>query len=128
MAEIISFPDPESWVVAFLKGRPERGGRKVGTKAPKTGTRYTRVSRSGGVTKNLVTDSPTILVECFADDTVTASGDARIDRALLLAAARLSDDVTKVTDVGGPSFLPDPDSGLPRYQFVVQLDMRGTAL
>lgn len=128
MAEIIAFRDPETWVVTFLKGRTERADRTVATKAPKTGTRYTRISRTGGASKNLVTDAPTILVECFADDTVTAEADARIDRALLLAAARLSDDVTKTTDVGGPSFLPDPDTNLPRYQFVVQLDLRGTAL
>ncbi|MEQ6899009.1 hypothetical protein [Microbacterium sp. KR10-403] len=75
-----------------------------------------------------MTDSPMILVECFADDGGTAADDAKIDRALLMAAARLSDDVTRVTDVGGPSFLPDPDTNLPRYQFTVQLDMRGTAL
>lgn len=128
MGEVIAFPDPEAWAVQFLKSRTERDGRKVGTKAPKTGTRYTRVSRVGGASRDLVTDSPMILVECFADDGVTAADDAKIDRALLMAAARLSDDVARVQDVGGPSFLPDPDTNLPRYQFTVQLDMRGTAL
>lgn len=128
MTEIIAFPDAESFAVAFLKGRAERSGRDVGTKAPKTGTRYTRVSRSGGVSRDLVTDSATILVECFADDGVTAADDAKIDRALLMASARLSKDVTRVTDVGGVVFLPDPDTNKPRYQFVVQLDLRGAAL
>jgi hypothetical protein len=128
MAEVIAFPPAEKWVVAFLKSRSERDGRKVATKAPSTGTRYTRVSRVGGAARDLVTDSPMILVECFADDGVTAEADVRVDRALMMAAARLSDDVTRVQDVGGPSFLPDPDTHLPRYQFTVQLDMRGTAL
>lgn len=128
MTEVITFPDAEAFVVGFLKSRVERGGRKVATKAPKTGTRYTRVSRVGGSARDLVTDSPLILVECFAGDGVTAADDAKIDRALLMAAARLTDDVTRVQDAGGPSFLPDPDTNLPRYQFTVQLDLRGTAL
>lgn len=128
MAEVIAFPDPEKWVVTFLKSRTERSGRTAATKVPKTGDRYTRISRVGGAARDLVTDSPMILVECFAADGVTAADDAKIDRALLMASARLSDDVTRVIDVGGPSFLPDPDTNLPRYQFTVQLDMRGTAL
>lgn len=133
MVEVIAFPDAESFSVAFLKAQfTERDiATRVGTKLPKAHTAadsFVRVSRSGGVSRDIVTDSPMILVECFGPDTVTASDTAKVTRALMLAAARLSDEVTRVQDSGGVAFLPDPDTGQPRYQFVVALDLRGSAI
>lgn len=133
MVEVIEFPDAETLAVAFLKGqytaRSVTGG--VGTKLPKNHgltDSFTRVSRVGGDTRDLVTDSPRLLIECFGPSTVAASDRAKITRALMLASARLTDTVTKATEGGGVAFLPDPDTNQARYQFVVQLDLRGVAI
>lgn len=131
MPEVIAFPDVEKFTVAFLKAQfTDRSiDVKVGTKVPKTmPDQFVRVSRTGGTSKNLVTDGATVLVECFGHDTVAPSDTARVARALLLAAGRLTDDVTRAVDGGGIAFNPDPDTNLPRYQFLVQLDMKGFAL
>lgn len=131
MVEVIAFRDAEAFTRSFLKAQLSARGDTVavGTKIPATRPdRFIRLSRVGGGARDLVTDSPRILVECFALDTVAASDLAKVARALLLAAARLSDGVTKATDGGDVAFLPDPDTNQPRYQFVVQLDLRGTAI
>lgn len=133
MVEVIAFRDVEGFAVSFLKAQFASRGlvSKVGTKLPgkhSSSDAFVRVSRSGGVARDLVTDSPTVLVECFGADTVSASNLATVARALLLASARLTDTVTRATDGGGVAFLPDPDTNQPKYQFLVQLDIRGTAI
>ena len=130
MAEVIVSPDVEALVVAFLKS--EYAARdilaQVGTKVRSGWTAYTRVSRIGGGMRDIAYDSPRMLFECYADDTVTASDLARVTRALILAWSRIADTVTRVQDGGDTSFLPDPDTNKPRYQFVAQLDVKGSAI
>lgn len=131
MAEVIGFPDAEGLAVAFMKA--EYSGRgvaaKVATKRPKTmPAMFTRVSRVGGDPRDLVTDSPMLLFECYGDSTVSAEHLAKVTRALALAAARLRDDVTRVQSVGGLGFNPDPDTNQARYQFTVQWDLRGESI
>lgn len=127
MTEIIKFPDGESFLVGLLK--PRVTPVKVATRVPKGHTindKLVRVSRTGGPSVDIITDGGTYLVEAFAatdGDAFDLCADAR---AVALAAARLSDRVRRVSDGGGPAYLPDPDSGQPKYQFMVQLNMRGT--
>ncbi|WP_193510481.1 hypothetical protein [Cryobacterium sp. BB736] len=135
MVEVIDFPDAEEVAKEFLRAeytaRSVDSPNAVGTKLPKNHTTddlFTRVSRVGGESRDLVTDSPRLLVECFGPSTVAASDRAKITRALMLASARLTKKVTRATEGGGVAFLPDPDTNQPRYQFVVQLDLRGVAI
>jgi hypothetical protein len=131
MVEVIKFADDEAFTVSFLRTEFAARGiiAGVGTQFPKTTpSSFVRVSRSGGSARDLVTDSATQLIECFGPDTVAASDLARVARALMLASGRLSDKVTRAVDGGGIAFLPDPDTNKPRYQFVVQLDIRGNTI
>jgi len=131
MTEVIAFPDAEAFAVLFLRAQFSARSMSAGasTKVPASiPNGHVRVSRAGGGQRDLVTDSPRLLLECFAADTVAASDLAKVTRALLLAAARLSDEVTRAVDGGGVAFLPDPSTNNPRYQFVVQLDLRGATI
>lgn len=128
MTEIIKFPDGEAFLVGLLKTRV--APVKVATRVPAghtPSTKFVRVSRTGGPSRDIVTDGGTYLLECYAATDGDAYDLCAEVRAIVLAAARLSDRVRRAVDGGGPAFLPDPDSGQPKYQFLVQLDMRGTA-
>lgn len=130
--DVIGFPDAEARAVAFLKSEYE--GRDivagVATKFPAKNVPalFTRVSRVGGGARDLVTDSPRLLFECYGDSTVTAADLGKVTRALIGAWARLSHDVTRVQPDEGLAFNPDPDTNQPRYQFVAQVDMRGDTI
>ena len=130
--EVIGFPDAEARAVAFLKSEYVSRGvaAGVGTKFPAKNVPalFTRVSRAGGGARDLVTDSPRLLFECYGDSTVTAAELGKVTRALVGAWARLSDDVTRVQDGEGLAFNPDPDTNQARYQFVAQVDMRGDTI
>lgn len=129
MTEVISFPDGEAFLVSFLKGRV--APVKVGTKLPASHTvsdSFVRVSRTGGPSVDIVTDGGTYLIEGFAATTGAASALTGRSRSYVLAAARLSGLVRRVVDGGGLAYMPDPDSGQPKYQCLVQLDMRGQTL
>ena len=130
MVEVIVARDAEGAAVSFLKAQFTARGdtAKVGTKFPAAGsTRYVRVVRAGGVSRDVAYDSPRLVFECYAASTVTAERLCALTRGLILAWARLSDDVTRVQDAGDMAYLPDPDSGQDRYQFAVQVDMKMSA-
>lgn len=125
--EVIAFPDVEAFAVTYLRSKIT--GATVATRVPTTmPAQMVRVSRAGGAARDLVTDSALLLVECWAESSVAASELARLCRAHLLAAARASNLVTKVVDVSGTVSLPDPATNNPRYQFTVELHMRGSAI
>lgn len=129
MTEVIRFPDGEAFLVGLLK--PRIAPVKVATRVPashKPTDKFVRVSRTGGASRDLVTDGGVYLIECYAASDGDAYDLCSSVRAVALAAARLSELIRKATDGGGPAYLPDPDSGQPKYQCLVQLDMRGTAI
>lgn len=131
MSEIIVAPDAEAKAVAFLKAQFTAAGdaAKVGTKFPSSGsTRFVRLSRAGGSSRDIAYDSPRLLFECFSDTTVRAERLCALTRGIVLAWARLSDDVTRVRDAGEMAYVPDPDSGQDRYQFAVQVDVKMSAI
>lgn len=130
MAEVIIAPDAEGRAVAFLKAQFTAIGdtAKVGTKFPASGSsRFVRVVRVGGVS-DLAYDHPRLVFICSGDSTVSAERLCALTRGLILAWARLSDDVTRVQDAGDMAYLPDPDSGQDRYQFAAQVDMKMSAI
>ena len=129
--EVIAFPDPEALSIRFLRSEFSARGQAagVGVKIPTSiPNGFVRVSLTGGGQRDMVTDSPRMLYECYASSTVAASALATFTRALMLASGRLSNEVTRAVDGSGVAFLPDPSTNNPRYQFVVQLDLRGSAI
>ena len=129
--DVIGFPDAEARAVAFLKSEYESRDIDAGvaTKFPKSPpAQFTRVSRVGGGARDLVTDSPRLLFECYGDSTVTAADLGKVTRALIGAWARLSDEVTRVQPDEGLAFNPDPDTNQARYQFMAQVDLRGDTI
>lgn len=129
MTEVVVFPDVEAMVVTYLRAPATQAGGKVATKAPSSlPPLFARVSRVGGTQRDIVTDTARILVECWGPDTVAASSFASLMRAHMLAIARVTDSFTRVVDGGGITYLADPDTNKPRYQFFVQADVRGVAL
>jgi hypothetical protein len=126
MVEVIQATDMEAFVVSFLKTHTSM---PVGTRVPNLMREcFVRVSQTGGTRRDVITDTAAVLVECFAPDTVSASNIAGVCRAYLLSAAALTDEVTRIVDGGGPVFLPDPLTNTPRYQFLIELHMRGSVL
>lgn len=131
MVEVIVARDAEGAGVKFLN--TELTARSITGKAVKTVPSpmtfpLVRVSRVGGDTRDVAYDSPLLLFECWANDMKTAIEFASSVRGLVHAWARLSDDVTAVRSAGDLSFLPDPDTNKPRYQFAVQADVKMSAI
>lgn len=131
MVEVIVGRDAEGAGVKFLNA--ELTARSIAGIAVKTVPSpmtlpLVRVSRVGGDARDIAYDSPLLLFECWAKDMKTAIEFASAVRGLVYAWARLSDDVTAVRGAGDLSFLPDPDTNKPRYQFAVQAVMKMSAI
>lgn len=129
MTEAIIFPDVEALLVSAL---PPLIGAPVATKVPaERPPLFVRVTRAGGTRRDIVTDLPMVVIECWAATEGVASDLARVTRAHVFALAQTSvgsDFVRAVSEVGGLQRFPDPVSGAPRYQFTVQIQTRGVPL
>lgn len=129
MTELVAAPDVEAALVAHI--RSVLSTRNVSAHVGKTvpnprPTRLVRVTRKGGPRRNLVTDSPLVVVEAWDVDTVASFDLGSLVEAIVLSSSgsfigTKSVWVNDVASVGGLSFFPDPDTSLPRYQFTVQL-------
>lgn len=124
---MIVFHDAEAVLIAHLtevlNGVPVSS--RVPNPRPETFVRLTRV---GGGRRDLVTDSPMVVFECWSDDEDTASDLGALVRAHVWAMR--SEDVQgvsigRITEVGGLQAYPDPATETPRYQFTASIDMRG---
>lgn len=118
------FPDAEAMVVAFLNDRVDPPvATKVGNPRP---SRYVRVWRTGGSATNRVLERVQITVTCGAGSSVTASQDAQSCRRALLNEYTAMPLVRGVTEITGPYYDPDPDTGTDRYSFTHELSVRAT--
>lgn len=129
MTALVVFPDPEALLVAYLGGVL---AVPVATKVPNPRpASFVRLARIGGNRRDLVTDMPVLVVECWAASEPDASDLATLARAHVAALAQETVNgayVRSVEEVGGPVPFPDPVSGSPRYQFTVRLSLKGSAL
>ncbi len=115
-------PDVEKLVGGFLRGKI---GVHVGTKVPNPRpARFVRAWRSGGAAQNRVLDLPHVTVTTWGTSTVDASNLATEARRALLNDHVELGPVRGVTEVGGLYYDPDPDTGIDRYTFTVQLRVR----
>lgn len=86
---------------------------------------YVQVSRVGG-TSGTVADRPMVQVIVWGPSWTAAHDLAALVKRRMHAVRSLFDvPVYRVGEVGGLSRSPDPVSGSPRYQFTVELNLRG---
>lgn len=132
MSEVVVFPDAEAVAVSWLDGKLG-AGVEVSTQVPNPRPdKLCRVTRTGGAGRiNLVTDDAQLTFECWGPDEESASATARLAQGHVFAAAGEmvgSAYVRKVTEIGGLTNFPDPESDSPRYQFTVGVQLRGAAI
>jgi hypothetical protein len=129
--EVIAFPDAEALAIVWLTGKLGTGV-KISTKVPATRPdKFVKVTRTGGVQRDIAADDAQLTFECWALSEIDASAICELVRANLKAAAgeRVGTAyVRKVTEVGGPANFPDPESTMPRYQYTASVACRGTAI
>lgn len=125
----VVMPDVEAVVVAALD--PVLDGT-VSVEVPNPRPdQLTRVMRTGGVRQGVVTDRAQVTVECWRPTTVAAAAAAQTARAYLHALQGTRHAgvwISRVVDVSGPQYLPDPLTDTPRYSLTVLVDVRGTVL
>lgn len=125
---MIVFPDIEAVLVTHLEPLV---GVPVSTRVPNPRPdEFVRLHRVGGVRRDLVTESPMVLVEAYA----ATSTRARDLGALALRHVHVMPDtdvegavIRRIREVGGLQSFPDPETDDPRYQFTVQIDTKGVA-
>jgi hypothetical protein len=137
MVEILVAPDTETLIVKYLTAqlaaRSPWTTTKAYTKVPKTRpAQFVRVLRTGG-TRTPFIDTPTLAVESWAGDGMTASNLAQMVRALLFAIDRVTYNSTTYQfyapqEFSGPANLPDPDSDQERYTETFSVGVRATAV
>lgn len=128
--EVIVFPDIEGVIITHLQSVLE--STHVSTKVPvPRPTRMVKVTRVGGNKIRLNAESAMVTFQCWEADSVKASELARLARAYIHALDGETVNgvwIYRVIDVGGPAFVPDPETDTPRYQFTVSLDLKGETL
>lgn len=131
-AEVIIFPDVTQTVVNHLRARLAAAGftLTVATEVPSPRpSPLVMVRRVGGVKRNIATDEPLVVVDCWADSPETAHDVAQYARGLINAMPRDGVALVRgVTEAGGPQFFPDPVTDAPRYTQTFQIAMAGSAV
>ena len=123
----MSFPDIEELTRQRLLAGAYKGGATVSTRVPSPRPKtFLRVWRTGGAAKNRALDMPLITVQSWSTDDDMAAENANVARGLLLNASAVMPLVRGVQEVTGPYYDPDPDSGVTRYTFTVQLRVRAS--
>lgn len=123
-------PDAVAVVTGYLRGALKSAGKpvlvvsRVPNPRPPT---FVRVQRVGGMRQTTVSDRPRLDIHCWAESESAAHDLAALTRALLGALPGVRDGVTvyRVTEVGGPMWLPDSETSAPRFAFAVEVHMRG---
>lgn len=129
MSDPIEFPDAERIIIDYLAARV---GVPVSLTVPNPRpASFVIVQRVGGPRLNLVADNATLVIEAWAASPTAAKTILGVARAHVLAMRRqvvAGVPVYRVDELGGPGYLPDPDSAQARYTLTVQVALRGAAL
>jgi hypothetical protein len=127
---LIAFEDAEAVAVQHLL--TVLTDVHVSTDVPSTRpSQFVTVERAGGVRRNLISDSAVLIIQAWADNKPDAYDLVKLVRAHVHAMPGAFVDgvwVYRVDEIAGPGYVPDPDTNTPRYQFTVQLHLRGTQL
>lgn len=127
----VVFPDVVEAFTGYL--RDELGDRgytvTVATQVPTTRpAQLVRVLRTGGAhhpDPGVPVEQAQLTVECWAATQAASHDLAQISRALIFASRGTVTGVSRVEEVGGPAYLPDPLSDDPRWTFTVWVTYRG---
>lgn len=136
-AEVIVFPDVEDLVRLFLQdelaSRPGQSTTKVfaGQLPATLPAKSVLVTRTGGVTRDLVIDLAQVTIECRAATAGAAERLAALVRGLIGAAerdGRMGDvPIYEVRDFSAPYSDPDPrNEAVQRYSATYQVAVRGS--
>jgi transposase InsO family protein len=127
--DVVLFPDVAAVAATFLR---DVLGVQTSNQPPNPRPdQFYVVRRVGGISRSVVMDDATVIVEAWALTDEEAADLAQLARAHLLAiAGDVIDGVTvwRVVDVGGPANLPDPTSGQSRMTATYQISARGSSL
>jgi hypothetical protein len=125
--ELIEFADVEALVIEaitddFTTSNP---GVPAATKVPNPRPEeFIRVIRAGGPRETLISENAFVLVEAWAATEARAVKLLNRARAVLFAQDGA---LFGVTEIGGPSNLPDPTTSQVRYTSTLGVRARGTA-
>lgn len=89
--------------------------------------RFVTISRTGGTKQSQVTEVSQLTIDAWGDSKEDAQDLAQVARqAVHDLRGREVGGVTfhRVSEFGGPAWLPDPDSTQPRFTFTVQVLVR----
>lgn len=137
MVEVLVAPDSETLVVRYLTAelaaRSPWTTTKAYTKVPATRpVSFVRVVRTGG-TRTRFIDTPTLTLESWSTNAITASNLAQTVRGLMFAIDRVTYSGSTYQfydpqEFSGPANLPDPDSVMERYTETFSVGVRATAV
>ncbi|MFF2543994.1 hypothetical protein ACFVUY_15665 [Kitasatospora sp. NPDC058063] len=130
---LILMPDAVAVVIGYLRqalaevGRPVPVVSRIPSPRP---AEFVRVERVGGTRATVVSDRPRLDIHAWAATESAAHDLAALVRAVLSFIPGVRDEVTvyRITEVGGLMWLPDDQSGSPRYALAVEIHMRGRML
>ena len=130
MAELLVAPSALLVAVTVLReGLAAHDPQPVSTRVPaQRKPRFVTVTRAGGSMPNPFTESIVLIVQVWDEDKML--GESRAEQTANLCVGILR--ATSGTWVGDarvrrweqnalPSYLPDPDTGIPRFQFTGEL-------
>lgn len=132
--ERILFPDAAAAVIGALNAQlPALGFTSIPVRSRVPASRPARfvlVFRTGGPRANIVTDGAQLTFEAWAANDADAHDLAQAVRAVVIG---LEDTLTGgvgiygITELSGPTNLPDPESQQSRYTFSTIVNVRGVA-
>ena len=125
MAEVITFPDATQVVIDGLD--PNITVPVLSRVPNPRPVSFVTIRRVGGVRRNIVTDSPTVTAEAWAETDEDAHDLAQQVRAHVHALVGTQVDgvlVCKVDEFAGPAHIPDPTSNTPRYTQTFSISLR----
>lgn len=130
---VIVMPDAVAVVVGYLRPALAAAGEPVPvvSRVPSDRSKkFVRVQRVGGLQQTVVSDRPRLDIHAWADTESGAADLVALVRGLLgaMPGVRGGVPVYRVTEVGGPQWLPDSESSSPRYAIAVEIHMRGRVL
>ncbi|WP_225987200.1 hypothetical protein [Streptomyces spectabilis] len=130
---VVVMPDAVAVVTGYLRGALKAHGQpvpvvsRIPTPRPPA---FVRVQRIGGTQQTPVSDRPRLDIHCWAESESAAHDLAALSRALLgdIPGVRGGVTVYRLSEVGGPMWLPDDKTSAARFAFAVEIHMRGRAL
>lgn len=87
--------------------------------------KFVQLQKVGG-NDALVTDRPMVTFICWDESRALAARFAELIRAHMRSCTELAEmPVYRVRSIGGPTYRPDPETKRDRYQFTLELQVRG---